>query len=614
MPHVELKRNEFATIRQHGLSALKSISALGYTQFEPRIRAAEKRLRHDRIKLLIVGEFSRGKSTFINAIVGEPLLPSKVTPTTATINVIRGGENRTVTVHYQDGKLEQHVLPDSHTNRFLSDIVTASNRRSEHISEVVLSVPGRLDRCLVDIVDTPGVNDLNKLREDVTFRYLNECDAAVVLLDAQQPLTESERQFLKQRVVAADVTKILFVINRIDEQVADADEGSRKHIVDVVRQRLIDEVGIENPQVFAISALQALKSRFYHEQNQYLERFEDFEEQFLSFANAQATIGRAEVHCNRILQIASDALVQIQNQLTATQMHGSEIQTNISNQEQKLRSLEQRVLDLPQIVDNALASIKPRLLSNGESDLMDRKTKLIESLSGIKSAAQIDEFHSQVQHSLQTWVDSLSRQAYKQSQVAAGAIRTNQPDLFTSSGSLIATSRDIPAKMLQNALGVDFDSTMQAPEAFGSSDMIFGGLTGLIATWLIGGPIAGILVGLIGTGIAGGVRKQTETEVAIEQKKARLKGVLEKHFDSMSSKLEEVVQKTIEHERVNMINALNERASVTLKAIQDSILALKRSAEQSSEQRERQIRTLCDKKEALLDIIQKNPILSLIAQ
>lgn len=235
MATAELKHHDFLILRQHGLSALKSISALGCVELEPRIRAAEKRLRNDRVKLLVVGEFSRGKSTFINAFVGEPLLPSKVTPTTATINVIRGGESRTASVRYDDGKLEHYVLPDPQANRFLSDIVTASNSRSQQIAEVVLSIPGRLDEVLVDIVDTPGVNDLNKLREDITFRYLSECDAAIILLDAQQPLSESERRFLKQRVIGSDVTKLLFVINRIDERVADGDEGTERNVVDVVR-------------------------------------------------------------------------------------------------------------------------------------------------------------------------------------------------------------------------------------------------------------------------------------------------------------------------------------------------------------------------------------------
>jgi GTPase SAR1 family protein len=608
MATAEVNHNEFLLFRQHGLQALKSISALGCVELEPRIRAAEKRLRHDRVKLLVVGEFSRGKSTFINAFVGEPLLPSKVTPTTATINVIRGGETRTASVRYDDGTVDHYVLPDLQANRFLSDIVTASNGRSHQIVEAVLSVPGRLNEVLVDIVDTPGVNDLNKLREDVTFRYLSECDAAVILLDAQQPLSESEGRFLKQRVIGSDVTKLLFVINRIDERVAEADEGTEQQIADVVRQRLIKEVGLENPQVFALSALETLKARFRRERNEYLESFEEFETHFLSFASVQATIGRAETHRNRILQIATDGLVQIENELTATRMHGSEIQTALSTQEQKLRAVENGINRLPTIIDEALNSIKPDLLSHGESDLRDRREKLLSKLAMIKSANDMDQFQSDVQHSLQTWIDSLSRQTWKQSQATAETIRSKHPELFSSASTLIIAKRELTSMENLATERIEFDSTMNAPEAFGSSDMIFGGLAGLIASWVIGGPVTGILFGLLGAGIAGGVRKQAETDAAIEQKKIKLKDSLEMHFDSMGTKLAELVEKVIAREHKTILNALNERANVTFKTLQESILALKHAAQNDEDQRVHKTHALAEKKDALLDVMQRNPV------
>ena len=76
---------EFQHFRDTCLQVLSDLEALTDSTFAPRIAAAAGRLQSERVKLLVVGEFSRGKSTFINALLGEPLLPSRVTPTTAGI-------------------------------------------------------------------------------------------------------------------------------------------------------------------------------------------------------------------------------------------------------------------------------------------------------------------------------------------------------------------------------------------------------------------------------------------------------------------------------------------------------------------------------------------------
>ncbi|MCB0321180.1 MAG: hypothetical protein KDD60_09660, partial [Bdellovibrionales bacterium] len=123
-----------------------------------------------------------------------------------------------------------------------------------------------------------------------------------------------------------------------------------------------------------------------------------------------------------------------------------------------------------------------------------------------------------------------------------------------------------------------------------------------------GGPVAGILVGLLGAGLAGGVRKQAETQAAIEQQKIKLKSSLEKHFDSMGSKLAEVVEKAIARERKMIVNVLTERANVTLKTLQDSIHALKHAAQHDEDQRDQKSQALAEKKDALMEVMQRNPV------
>jgi hypothetical protein len=106
----------------------------------------------------------------------------------------------------------------------------------------------------------------------------------------------------------------------------------------------------------------------------------------------------------------------------------------------------------------------------------------------------------------------------------------------------------------------------------------------------------------------GGVRKQAETDAAIEQKKIKLKDSLEMHFDSMGTKLAELVEKVIAREHKTILNALNERANVTFKTLQESILALKHAAQNDEDQRVHKTHALAEKKDALLDVMQRNPV------
>ena len=80
--------------------------------FIDRIDNALNRLERETMNLLIVGEFSRGKSTFINALLQSPVLPSKVNPTTATINLIKGGEKKEMLINYRDGNTLMVDLPE----------------------------------------------------------------------------------------------------------------------------------------------------------------------------------------------------------------------------------------------------------------------------------------------------------------------------------------------------------------------------------------------------------------------------------------------------------------------------------------------------------------------
>ena len=168
--------------------------------------------------LVIVGEFNAGKSAFINALLGQPILQEGVTPTTAQVNLLRYG---------------------STSNR---DVL------SPHLH--ALTEPVEILR-QIHIVDTPGTNAVIREHEAITEEFVPRSDLVLFITSADRPFTESERQFLSQ--IRDWGKKVVIAINKID--LFDS-EDDLAQVVSFVRQNSHTLLGVE-PDVFPVSARRA---------------------------------------------------------------------------------------------------------------------------------------------------------------------------------------------------------------------------------------------------------------------------------------------------------------------------------------------------------------------
>ena len=141
--------------------------------------------------LVIAGEFNSGKSSFINALLGERVLPEGVTPTTDRINLLRHGPA------VSEQQLESFLLERTHPAELLREIT---------------------------VVDTPGTNAIIRRHEELTRDFVPRSDLVLFVTSADRPFTESERTFLEQ--IREWGKKIVFVINKIDilTEAADRDQ------------------------------------------------------------------------------------------------------------------------------------------------------------------------------------------------------------------------------------------------------------------------------------------------------------------------------------------------------------------------------------------------------
>jgi small GTP-binding protein len=219
------------------LSELSELAGrVGARSLKERIeRDLVHKLEEDRFHLVVVGEFNHGKTTFVNALLGQNVLPVGVTPTTATIHHLKYSETPEATVAYSSGKRESIPFEDADDIDFLE-----------------VGFPAQLLKERILLVDTPGVNDLSLQRADITYSYIPRADAVLFLLDAGQILKESERVFLEDKLLRASRDKIVFVVTKWDLLSKEEQSEALAYAKDKLAKL------VKDPMVFPVSAETAL--------------------------------------------------------------------------------------------------------------------------------------------------------------------------------------------------------------------------------------------------------------------------------------------------------------------------------------------------------------------
>ena len=210
-------------------------------------------LQNEFYTVVILGEFKRGKSTFVNALLGEDLLPVDVTPTTATINAMLWDNSRSMSVYNTDGTVDKLEL----SNRYLKNYVAGAEFDPNTIQYIKVGMPAEILKNKVVLVDTPGVDDLNKQRVDVTYKFIPRADAVLFLLDATSPVRRTEKEFIEDNLINNGIEKIIFLANFFDQ----LDEEESEDVIEDISNRLKNALGGRDVQVLGISARQALDAR-----------------------------------------------------------------------------------------------------------------------------------------------------------------------------------------------------------------------------------------------------------------------------------------------------------------------------------------------------------------
>ncbi len=368
--------SEELTERLDVTNVIEQVAACIEEQFSPsaniaqRAHSLHRRLIEKRFQVAILGQFKRGKSTFLNALLGEALLPSGVIPLTAIPTFISWGSEPCVRVSYLGNRPPVQIgaaTPDDIRNTlftFVAEEANTENRLNVARVDLIYSAPILKDG--VSFIDTPGIGSTNAHNTDMALSVLPECDAALFIVSADPPITQLELDYLG--AIRSKVARLIFVLNKID-YLEENDVHTAQDFLRSTVERLPDQIA--DLAIFCVSARAGLRAKKNADKGALEESgMAEVEQYLLDFLHREKL---------SLLEIAG---IQKASDLIA------EFQADISL---RLRALELPIEDLES---------RSRVLQRALDDLMSQAHSLRDLVSGDRrrTIEKLEEYADEIRH------------------------------------------------------------------------------------------------------------------------------------------------------------------------------------------------------------------------
>lgn len=495
----------------------------------------------DLFMLVVVGEFNSGKTSFLNAMLGDKLLAEGVTPTTDQIHIIRHGDE------IRKRPIGQEMLVLEMPVDWLQEI---------------------------NLVDTPGTNAIFQKHQEITEEFVPRSDLVLFVTSADRPFSESERQFLEQ--IREWGKKVVVVVNKIDLVQSDEDREQILTFVEENATKLLGDV----PEIFPVSARSALEAKIAGKENAaeqweesnfgalesyMLETLDATERIRLKLDNplgvAENMIGKyADVITTNQEILADDfeTLTTIEQQLEAYQ---SDMQRDFKYHSSHVENvLYEMVERSDKFLDDNLQVMKIPALMNGEKLRGEFEREVVADTSSKVERHVSELIDWLVERDQRQWRDLneyLERRTSKHADRMIGSVKRGEfamtrKKLLDSIGREareVADSYDKEVESLE--LSKNVKSAIVQTAGVGAGALGLGAV--LVATlntvWLdFTGILGAITVGALGLGVLpyrrGRIKKQIRAKV--EELRGKINSALETQFNTDLSNSVQHVNESIE--------------------------------------------------------------------
>ncbi|WP_201217808.1 dynamin family protein [Halochromatium roseum] len=369
-------------------------------------RALLEQLREQQdrpLRVAIIGEFSTGKSTFINAVLGQDLLPARYDPTTRQLICISHDEGLgrvsvtasadltdTQTSAETDNADEASIIPASEVSlpkaapqQPLSQQAIVDLAKTGQPLDIRLPIPAPWSD--FHIYDTPGVNDATSMAESVIFDLMDQVDVVIMMLRAQQALTASESDFLGHLVRYKALDKFFFNINFCDSKAANEAASVRAYVVETLGELRNWPMQALSERIFLCSARQSLEAALGKADPAVSDAPNEHARLLTAVYDYAATRKQA------LLQEAADSLLR-----SVAESAANKLSAALEVVDDEDASQGQALIEINQAITDFRVAIREEELAL-QGHISDRKTALLR---------EIDSAFDDIEQVLQDWVAS----------------------------------------------------------------------------------------------------------------------------------------------------------------------------------------------------------------
>lgn len=643
------------------LSGMESICGdLEMDEARKSLAQSREKLESHRFAVGIMGEFKRGKSTVINSLLEQEIMPADILPCSATMNRVTYDMQPHAELRMQDGSVRRIKVEE--LTDYVTKLTSENESRAAEVDEAVVYYPCRFCQNGVDIVDTPGLNDderMNKISEEV----IPKLDAVIMVIVPGSPFSMSEAEFVRNKLMSSDLGRLIFLVNKIDtirrpDDRARVVEGIKTKIKETVLEKMADLYGEDSQQykdaqmklgsirIFPFSALDALDGKRDGDQ-ELIEKsgtrpFEDALTRMLTEERGALELGtpisvlqRTSLEVAKNIATRRDAMAMDEGEFEARRKAALEqIQNLRAEKKAEAKRLKQRAKEVqsdlssrtaqfyPQLEQRMLAVVdsynpvperfaKPAGQKEGTEELQKMvTTEMNNAVSGFseKIAVELQDILGQEALSVANFTSNITAQL---DNIRAGISKSS----LVTSNDLIATGIDV----LTDYIGINgLGGIIAGWKAAGIKGAVVGGGAGLAANLAVWGLLGSLsVIGLPAVVISCAVgtlvsKKLSNTLFAADVGKKKLKEIKDKvkvnitqsiREMQVSRNLENWVEEMVISRFDELIASMEEETERLLQDSEHSMNEIRKDLAQNEAERANTLQRLNKAEERCIEIV-----------
>jgi GTPase SAR1 family protein len=358
--------DRYSNLKEELLKSIDSIMAIESIPGCPCEELKEK-IQNNVFNLVVLGQFKRGKTSLINALLGAEILPTAVVPLTSIATILKYGEELKINVYFNDNKVIE-IKPES-----LSEYVTEKGNpgNEKNVLEVIITYPSDYLKDGVRLIDTPGVGSIYQHNTDVAYQYLPKSDAALFLLSVDQPVGQAELDFLKD--VKEYSHRIFFLQNKADYV---GSEDLNESIT--FSKRIIEECMNHEVKIFPLSAKNALDGKVSKQEEllekSFLPEFEHILNTFLMEEKGKVLLLSVS---NSLLRVLSQALFELGLEMKSLTIPVEELKAKIEMFEKKNKEVMREKQDFDILLDGEVDRLVKKGLGEDLEEFKQETTTVL---------------------------------------------------------------------------------------------------------------------------------------------------------------------------------------------------------------------------------------------